>query len=84
MMKLYGLSDRVRYYWTDPAIASALEKLIGNIDSLDAPLGLVSQFVGCMLPVDPAVRLSERIIQTKVGTEVAKYRAACGARARPA
>jgi len=77
VMKLYGLSDRIRYYWPDPAVQAALETLLANIDSARVPVGLVSQFVGQMLPDDRTTPLSERIIQTKVGAVVERYRRAC-------
>jgi D-tagatose-1,6-bisphosphate aldolase subunit GatZ/KbaZ len=77
LMKLYGLSDRIRYYWPEPKVEAALQALIANIDSARVPPGLVSQFVGEMLLDDDAAPLSQRIIQTKVGAVVAKYRRAC-------
>ena len=77
MMKLYGLSDRIRYYWPDPKVEAALKLLLANIDSARVPLGLASQFVGQMLFDDRTTPLSERIIQTKVDAVVERYRRAC-------
>src|SRR5208337_3639918 len=66
--RLFGLSDRVRYYWPDP-----------RIDAASVPPGLVSQFVGEMLLDGGEAPLSKRIIQAKVGAVVARYRRASGA-----
>ena len=30
----YSLSDRSRYYWTQPRVAAALQRLIGEFDAL--------------------------------------------------
>jgi D-tagatose-bisphosphate aldolase class II non-catalytic subunit len=78
LMKIYGLSDRIRYYWPAPSVAAALMKLTANIDAADVPPGLVSQFAGQLLGDDDLAPLSERIIQAKVGAVVAKYRRASG------
>jgi tagatose-1,6-bisphosphate aldolase non-catalytic subunit AgaZ/GatZ len=56
--------------------------LLANIDTARIPPGLISQFVGQMLPEDRTTPLSERIIQAKVGAVVETYRRACGAPAR--
>jgi D-tagatose-1,6-bisphosphate aldolase subunit GatZ/KbaZ len=76
--RLFGLSDRVRYYWPDPRVEAAVKTLTRNIDAASVPPGLVSQFVGEMF-LDGAARLSRRIIEAKVGAVVARYRRATGA-----
>ncbi len=78
LMQLYGLSDRIRYYWPDARIAAALETLIANIATARVPPGLVSQFCGTLLLEGDSASLPERIFQLKIGAEVAKYRTACG------
>ena len=78
LMRLYGLSDRIRYYWPDPRVGVALAVLRENIDRSSVPPGLLAQFAGTMRLDDEALPLSDRIIQYKVGAIVAKYRAACG------
>jgi D-tagatose-1,6-bisphosphate aldolase subunit GatZ/KbaZ len=42
--KIFSYSDRIRYYWTDPAIAAALNQLLHNLGPGDLPAPLVSQF----------------------------------------
>ncbi|MBI9048919.1 MAG: D-tagatose-bisphosphate aldolase, class II, non-catalytic subunit [Anaerolineaceae bacterium] len=41
----FSLSDRVRYYWPDTRIQEALAKLMHNLDALDIPYSLLSQYV---------------------------------------
>ena len=78
-MMLYGLSDRVRYYWPRPAIQAALTKLYENIASARPEPGLVAQFTGGLVEArgEPA-DLPRRIINAMVGDVVRKYRAAAG------
>jgi D-tagatose-bisphosphate aldolase class II non-catalytic subunit len=76
LARLYGLSDRIRYYWPDARIEAALQKLAANIDAAPVPPGIVSQFVGRFPPGDFGPSLADWIIHAKVGDIVAKYRAA--------
>ncbi|HEV7624119.1 MAG TPA: D-tagatose-bisphosphate aldolase, class II, non-catalytic subunit [Amnibacterium sp.] len=39
----YSYSDRLRYYWPDPEIAAAEERLLGNLERTLVPLPLISQ-----------------------------------------
>lgn len=39
----YSLSDRIRYYWPDQAIAAAVEKLFANLRETVPPMALVGQ-----------------------------------------
>jgi D-tagatose-1,6-bisphosphate aldolase subunit GatZ/KbaZ len=41
----FSLSDRVRYYWPDPRIQEALGKLMRNLDEVEIPYSLLSQYV---------------------------------------
>ena len=41
----YSLSDRSRYYWTQPSVAEALQRLIENLTLYPAPVSLISQFL---------------------------------------
>ena len=75
--RLYGFSDRVRYYWPDPRIGAAIGRLAANIDRQAVHPGLISQFAGGMIAESRNVSLSRKIIASKVGAVVAKYRRAC-------
>ena len=78
LIKLYGLSDRARYYWPDPRVEAAVKTLMRNIDAAPVPPGLTSQFVGDML-LEGKGPLSRRIVLAKVGAVIAKYRRASSA-----
>jgi D-tagatose-1,6-bisphosphate aldolase subunit GatZ/KbaZ len=77
LMKIYGLSDRVRYYWPDPKVEAALATLTANVNSVNVPLGLISQFIGAMPPPDPVETFARRAVRAKAGAVVATYRRAC-------
>jgi D-tagatose-bisphosphate aldolase class II non-catalytic subunit len=78
-IRLYGLSDRVRYYWPKSAIQSALAQLRANLTSHPPEPGIVAQYLGTL--VDAAVppdKLMDRAIAANVSAVVTKYRAATG------
>lgn len=41
----FSMSDRIRYYWPDPEVISAVRKLFDNLTSVEVPLGLLSQYL---------------------------------------
>ena len=41
----YSLSDRMRYYWPDPAIEQARQRLFDNLRADPPPISLISQFL---------------------------------------
>jgi D-tagatose-1,6-bisphosphate aldolase subunit GatZ/KbaZ len=41
----YSLSDRIRYYWPDPTVVEALERLRAAFESGSPPLALLSQYL---------------------------------------
>ena len=75
LMKIYGLSDRIRYYWPNTAIQDALKILRFNIDRASGEIGLIAQFV--KLPEQSGLPLSQEIIQSRVSAVVNKYASAC-------
>jgi D-tagatose-1,6-bisphosphate aldolase subunit GatZ/KbaZ len=76
LIRLYGLSDRLRYYWPTPEVQAALRRLIANVDAGAVPPGLVSQYLGDMLLARDEPTLSRRAIAAKVGAVVGQYRRA--------
>lgn len=40
----YSFSDRIRYYWADPVVQSAVDKLFANFEDVEIPLPLLSQY----------------------------------------
>ena len=41
----YSLSDRIRYYWPQPAVVAAMERLTAAFASESPPLALLSQYL---------------------------------------
>lgn len=41
----YSLSDRIRYYWPNVEVNAALTRLITNLNDVDIPLTLLSQYL---------------------------------------
>ena len=41
----YSLSDRIRYYWTDPVIEQARQRLFDNLQANPPPIPLISQYL---------------------------------------
>lgn len=76
-MMLYGLSDRVRYYWPRPAVQSALVRLYANIAGAAPEPGIVAQFTGDLVEdAGKPAMLARRVIDRMVGDVVRKYRGA--------
>ncbi len=76
-LKLFGFSDRVRYYWPHVKIGSALLQLQQNINTASVPTGIILQFASAECLAQPYLPLSQRIIDSKVGAVVRKYLSAC-------
>ncbi|MGZ5198361.1 MAG: D-tagatose-bisphosphate aldolase, class II, non-catalytic subunit [Telluria sp.] len=80
LLRIYGLSDRCRYYWGEAPVAAAVERLCANLDALDIPLPLLSQH----LPEQYLEVLqgqlgttSAELLEHKVGRVLAQYARAC-------
>jgi len=78
LARLYGLSDRVRYYWPQAGVRAAWEALRAAIDDVRVLPGLLSQFAGDPYFGDSGGPLSARLVAHKVGAVVARYRRAAG------
>jgi D-tagatose-1,6-bisphosphate aldolase subunit GatZ/KbaZ len=77
-MRLFGLSDRVRYYWPRPRVARAVQRLFANIDAARVETGILSQYAPFALDSGGGP-LSTRIVAHRVGRVVRKYRTAANA-----
>lgn len=66
LLRIYSFSDRIRYYWADPDVASAVTALTANLSKHPLPKTLVSQAFSGMefgnIPTD-ATQLIEQHIQ---------------------
>jgi D-tagatose-1,6-bisphosphate aldolase subunit GatZ/KbaZ len=85
LARKYSLSDRSRYYWTQPKVAAALQRLLANLTAHPAPVSLLSQYLpeqGTALLAgeisnDPVALIRSRILQV-----ISYYAHACGMRVR--
>jgi D-tagatose-1,6-bisphosphate aldolase subunit GatZ/KbaZ len=45
LLRVYSYSDRVRYYWADPQIDAAVQKLVRNLETQRIPENLLSRYL---------------------------------------
>jgi D-tagatose-1,6-bisphosphate aldolase subunit GatZ/KbaZ len=77
----YSLSDRIRYYWPQPSVVAALEKLMANLDATPPPLALLSQYLpaGYRAVREGQLALSAReLAMHHVAQVLQQYASACG------
>ena len=72
LLRTYSYSDRIRYYWTDPAVAEAFGQMMANLRRYFMSETLVSQhFAGLefgAIPTDPV-----QLIETHVQLCIRRY-----------
>lgn len=76
----YSLSDRIRYYWGDPQVQSALGRLLQNLSGGPLPGALVSQFMPAGWEKIRSGRIlnsPEALILDRVGSVLEDYAFAC-------
>ena len=67
----FSLSDRSRYYWSQPDVQHALERLMQNLGSEVLPYSLSSQFLG-----ETGIN-AQQAIALRIGKVLKQYSAAC-------
>jgi D-tagatose-1,6-bisphosphate aldolase subunit GatZ/KbaZ len=81
LARKYSLSDRIRYYWPDPQVQSALGRLLQNLSGKTLPLSLVSQFLPGQWEGLRSGRIAntpEALILDKISSVLEEYALACG------
>ena len=80
LLRRYALSDRCRYYWGEPEVQAAIDKLVANLRQHAPPPFLLSQF----LPEQHAEVLAGRLapeplalVRHKIAARLAEYARAC-------
>lgn len=76
----YSLSDRIRYYWPNKTVETALAKLIENLDANPPPLTLISQYMPTQYQAISAGEIgkgTKELIFHKISEVLAQYSAAC-------
>ena len=84
LARAFSYSDRARYYWAEPQVRAAVERLLDNLGDERIPPALLSQY----LPLEyAALRDGEDVngpadlVRRHVMTVIDAYAAACGMRA---
>jgi D-tagatose-1,6-bisphosphate aldolase subunit GatZ/KbaZ len=80
----YSYSDRSRYYWPQPAVQQALQKLLRNLAENPAPLSLLSQYLPKQWEEIRAGRLANdpaNLIHGRIMEVIDNYAYACGMKA---
>jgi D-tagatose-1,6-bisphosphate aldolase subunit GatZ/KbaZ len=75
----YSLSDRIRYYWTDPTVERAFAKMLHNLSRLPLPESLLRQRLPDLYPLaSPSISLTpETILLAKIRLVLDAYTQAC-------
>jgi D-tagatose-1,6-bisphosphate aldolase subunit GatZ/KbaZ len=76
----YSFSDRIRYYWPEPAVQQAFDCLLSNLTQRAIPLTLLSQFLPEQYEQVRAGRrsaLPQALILNKVEAVLEMYERAC-------
>jgi D-tagatose-1,6-bisphosphate aldolase subunit GatZ/KbaZ len=77
----YSFSDRSRYYWPQPTVAAALQRLLVNLNAHPAPLSLLSQYLPNQSAALRARVVSNdpvELIYSKILEVLDQYAYACG------
>ncbi len=76
-LKHYSYSDRIRYYWDHPDVNSAINKMIKNLDNVDIPEFVISQFFG-IATNEQNNETARSLIKSRIQYVVGRYYNACG------
>lgn len=79
--KLFGFSDRIRYFWDSAPVSNALAKLFANLENLSIPLTLISQYLPVQYRHIREKNLNaapENLIHDHIITTLNDYAYACG------
>jgi len=86
-LRIHGYSDRIRYYWTDPAVQHAVESLIANLEASGIPETMLSDFLPAQYSKVRQGTLKNAplpLIFDKIGGALDPYIAACSGRSSAA
>lgn len=79
--RIYSLSDRIRYYWANPDVGAALQRLVRNLTRHPASLVLLDQNLpaqGARVRSGAVRNEPESLMIDKVMEVTGKYARACG------
>jgi len=81
LSRLYGYSDRCRYYWHEPEVQAEINVLIENLTANPPVASIISQYLPIEYEAIRAGMLSaspSEIIRHHIGNVLKKYASACG------
>ncbi|EFH4252302.1 TPA: ketose-bisphosphate aldolase [Escherichia coli] len=76
----YSLSDRIRYYWPHSRIKNSVETMMVNLQGVDIPLGMISQYLPKQFERIQSGELSampHQLIMDKIYDVLRAYRYGC-------
>jgi D-tagatose-1,6-bisphosphate aldolase subunit GatZ/KbaZ len=79
----FSYSDRLRYYWPQPKVGSAVQNLIHNLSGDPLPVSLLSQYLPGQAAKIRAGELANHpieLIRDKISEVIDQYASACGMR----
>ncbi len=82
----FSFSDRCRYYWPQPGVQQALQRLLHNLTEHPVPLTLLSQFMPDQYEAIREGRLKAQpldLVRDKIARVLALYASACGTSRAP-
>ncbi|MBT3360100.1 MAG: class II D-tagatose-bisphosphate aldolase, non-catalytic subunit [Rhodospirillales bacterium] len=77
VLRHFSLSDRVRYYWQETEVRSALDRLFTNLSNVTIPQGLITQFFG-NLEFGELPESNASLCAGHIQRAVSRYYTACG------
>lgn len=81
LLRIYSYSDRIRYYWADPAVNAAVTRLLDNLSTCTLPENMLSQYLPAQYQAVRAGRLApspHALVLDRVREAIRPYAAACG------
>lgn len=81
LARSFSYSDRIRYYWTDEKVILLLDKMISNLNEIEIPNTLISQYLPSqyqMVMENKIENNPESLIISKVREVLNTYYSACG------
>lgn len=79
--RMYSYSDRIRYYWSDKKVINLLGKMLKNLDEIEIPNTLISQYLPAqyyLIMENKIEKNAESLIMSKVTEILNIYKSACG------
>ncbi len=81
LARRYSLSDRCRYYWPEPDVAEAVQRLLANLRTQPMPHALLSQYLPDQVEKIRAGAIANdpvALIHEKIRDVLRQYACACG------